>query len=154
MPSLLNLGFKILAFLVSIHCIETLLQRPQLIVLGVCVNNLHVNHTVRPLLPQVPDGQGPLLIGVHHRPRLFVGYYSPILLCLIGSSHTWVGVSSIQAKSATPSSSFLCWDVKRPHFLQLMVWVNMELTPHPSQWCVRSGGTSFVNFRTTYDYRQ
>ena len=44
-----------------------------MIVIGVRVDNAHVKHAVRPLLPQVSDEQVSLLLGFHYYPQLFVG---------------------------------------------------------------------------------
>ena len=44
-----------------------------MIVIGVRVENAHVEHAVRPLLPRVSDEQVSLLLGFHCYPQLFVG---------------------------------------------------------------------------------
>ena len=79
---LLDAGVNIFSYLVLICYREALIRRPQLVVIGVSVDKPHVDHAVRPLLPQVPDDQAPLMLGFNHCTMMFVGYYSPILIYL------------------------------------------------------------------------
>ena len=83
LPSLLYAGVKILVFLFLVQCRKTLLWQPQLVGRGVRirVDKLHIDHVVCPLLPQVPDDKVPPLLGVHHWPWLFVGFYRLGMCC-------------------------------------------------------------------------
>ena len=59
-------------------------------ILGVHVDNPHIDHTVQPLLTQVPDYQVPLMHGFHCCPWLFVEYFSTVLISLSAPNRlTW-----------------------------------------------------------------
>ena len=52
---MLGAGVNILASLVLVCCCVSLLQKPHLVELGVCVDDLHVERSVCLFLPKVTD---------------------------------------------------------------------------------------------------
>ena len=61
-------------FIVLLRYHEALLRQLQLVGHGVHVDNPHVEHAVRTLLPNVSDEKASLLLGIHYYPWLLVGY--------------------------------------------------------------------------------
>ena len=79
---MLEAEVKILAFLFPLRCHEALIQRPQLVGIGVHFDDQYMEHAFYPLPPHVPDEQVFPLVIVHLSTWMVVVYFRLGLNCL------------------------------------------------------------------------